>query len=150
MLDEAIAEFRAALQLDPRSVEAHNNLGIALGSQGLEAAIDQFQQALVVQPDFVDAQHNLAIALKVKGQVVAGLQACPRSAGLKACTTKTVGVKARNRRGLSTRIFRSVASLTPAFASIGTNCVTVSAKPRPAVLLQHAPVESEDRSRRSA
>ena len=45
----------------PDSAEAHNNLGIALASQGeLDAAIDQFQRALTLQPAFVDAQRNLA------------------------------------------------------------------------------------------
>ena len=45
----------------PDSAEAHNNLGIALASQGkLDEAIDQLQQALRLQPAFVDAQRNLA------------------------------------------------------------------------------------------
>ena len=70
-LEEAIAEFRAALQPSiRRSAKTHNNLGIALGSQGrMDEAIDQFRQALAMQPDFADAQHNLAIALQVKRRV---------------------------------------------------------------------------------
>jgi tetratricopeptide (TPR) repeat protein len=68
--EEAIAAFRAALRLAPRSVEAHNNLGIALGIQGrLDEAIEHFQQALAIKPDFEDARRNLAVALgqKTKG-----------------------------------------------------------------------------------
>jgi tetratricopeptide (TPR) repeat protein len=62
--EEAVDGFRAALTLMPDSVEAHNNLGIALASQGkLDQAIDQFKQALAVQPDFEDARRNLATAL---------------------------------------------------------------------------------------
>ena len=61
---EAVDEFRAALQLMPDSVEAHNNLGIALASQGkLDEAIEEFKRALAVQPDFEDAKRNLATAL---------------------------------------------------------------------------------------
>ena len=62
---EAVDEFREALLLTPDSVQAHNNLGIALASVGrLDEAIDQFKQALAVQPDFEDAKRNLATALE--------------------------------------------------------------------------------------
>jgi Flp pilus assembly protein TadD len=61
MFRDAADQFAAALQLTPDSAEAHNNLGIALASQGeFEKATDQFQQALKLQPGFVDAQQNLA------------------------------------------------------------------------------------------
>ena len=39
------------------------------------------------------------------------------------------GTKARNRRGLSTRIFRIVSSGTPANRSFGTNCMSTDAQP---------------------
>jgi len=65
--EEAIAWFRASLNLAPNSVEAHNNLGIALGIQGrLDDAIEHFRQALVIQPDFEKARRNLALALGQK------------------------------------------------------------------------------------
>ena len=45
-------EFRAAIRLMPKSVEAHNNLGIALGRKGrLEEAVNQFQEALKLDPN---------------------------------------------------------------------------------------------------
>jgi spermidine synthase len=62
--DEAARGFREALRFMPESVEAHNNLGIALASQGrLDEATDQFRQALTIQPGFEDARRNLATAL---------------------------------------------------------------------------------------
>jgi Flp pilus assembly protein TadD len=66
-LDEAIAEFRAALKIDPKSARTLNNLGIALGSQGrMDEAIEQFRQALALQPDSEDARRNLEMALRVR------------------------------------------------------------------------------------
>ncbi len=41
------------------------------------------------------------------------------------------GTNARKRRGLSTRILRSVASFTPAWRSLGTNCRTTDENPFP-------------------
>jgi tetratricopeptide (TPR) repeat protein len=59
----AIVEFRAALQAAPRSVQTHNNLGIALGIQGrIDEAIAEFEQALAIDPAFEDARRNLSMA----------------------------------------------------------------------------------------
>ena len=53
--------------MNPSFVEAHNNLGIALGSQGkLDEAIAEFQTALKLRPGFSDAQKNLAMAMEGK------------------------------------------------------------------------------------
>jgi tetratricopeptide (TPR) repeat protein len=60
---EAVDQFREALLLRPDSVQAHNNLGIALASVGkVDEAIDQFKQALALQPGFDDARRNLTTA----------------------------------------------------------------------------------------
>jgi len=52
----------------PKAVEAHNNLGIALGRKGrLEEAVNEFQEALKLNPDYAEAQHNLSSALQAVG-----------------------------------------------------------------------------------
>ena len=61
----AIDSFRAALTWNPESVEAHNNLGIALASLGrTDEAVAQFRQALAIEPAFEDARRNLALATR--------------------------------------------------------------------------------------
>ena len=53
-------------------VDAHNNLGIALGSQGkLDEAIEEFRRALVIQPGFAGAQQNLDLALAARREAQA-------------------------------------------------------------------------------
>jgi len=68
-LEEAVTHLRAALRANPNFVEAHNNLGIALGSQGkIDDAIAEFQLALKLRPEFSDAQKNLTMALSARGK----------------------------------------------------------------------------------
>jgi tetratricopeptide (TPR) repeat protein len=63
---EAIQELRASLRVKA-TPEAHNNLGIALGSMGdLDEAIAEFRAALALKPDFADARRNLETALHAR------------------------------------------------------------------------------------
>ena len=65
--EEAIAELRVVLEATPDSVQALNNLGVALASLGrLDEAIAQFERALAIQPGFEDARRNLAFAREKK------------------------------------------------------------------------------------
>ena len=59
-LDEAVAEYRRALERNPNHVDTLNNLGIALARQGLLAeALGRFERAVAVDPGHADAQANL-------------------------------------------------------------------------------------------
>ena len=63
-LDEAVAEYRAAIRLKPDYAEAHYNLGIALTDQGkLDEAVAEYRAAIRLQPDYAEAHYNLGIAL---------------------------------------------------------------------------------------
>ncbi len=69
-VDEAIAQFQRALEIQPNYSEAHSGLGGALLQKGeVDEAIAQFQKALEIQPDNTLAHRNLAIALLRKGQL---------------------------------------------------------------------------------
>lgn len=62
--EESIAEWRRALELDPRDAAAISNLGAALHGAGrLQEAEREFARALEIEPDNVRAHTNIAIAL---------------------------------------------------------------------------------------
>ena len=55
-IDEAIQEYRAALQVNPDNAVAHYNLGVVYGQQGqIDEAIREYQVALRINPDYADA-----------------------------------------------------------------------------------------------
>ena len=60
-IDEAVAQYRRAVKLEPNYELAHYNLGLVLaGREQVEEAIAQFQKALEIKPDHVAALNNLA------------------------------------------------------------------------------------------
>ena len=62
--EEAIREFRKALQLKPDFPSVHNNLGVALQKKGeLQQAIHQYRKTLRLKPNHIEAHMNLAVIL---------------------------------------------------------------------------------------
>lgn len=60
---EAVAHYRAALQIQPESVETRSDLGTALAKKGhFEEAIAEYQTALRIAPDCAICQSNLRLA----------------------------------------------------------------------------------------
>lgn len=69
-LEEAINEYRKALQIKPDYAEAHYSLGNALAAQGkLAEAIKHYRLAIQFKPDFAKAHSNLATSLYKQGRV---------------------------------------------------------------------------------
>jgi tetratricopeptide (TPR) repeat protein len=80
-LDEAIAEFRQVIALDPASLKAHFDLGNALYEKGqLDEAIAEYRQVLALNPHDRDALHNLGVALDAKLTAVLSGQQSPADA----------------------------------------------------------------------
>jgi tetratricopeptide (TPR) repeat protein len=73
-LDEAMAEFQKALEIEPDYEHAHRNLGALLASVGrLDEGIGHLRKALEINPNYSDAHNNLGIALRDQGNIDAAI-----------------------------------------------------------------------------
>jgi len=69
-VDEAMAQFQKALQINPKDPPTWNNVGNVLLHWGkVDEAIPYFQKALQVNPNYVEARNNLGSALLQEGKV---------------------------------------------------------------------------------
>jgi Flp pilus assembly protein TadD len=71
-LDEAIKEFKKAIELDPDSAHAHDNLATVYGEKKLyREALKEYLTALELEPDSATAHYNLACFLASHGHEMA-------------------------------------------------------------------------------
>jgi protein O-mannosyl-transferase len=69
-IDDAMDQYREALEIRPNYADAHNNLGIALAGLGqVDEAIGHYRKAVESNPKHVEARNNLGLALAGRGQV---------------------------------------------------------------------------------
>jgi tetratricopeptide (TPR) repeat protein len=69
-VDEAIAQYKIALRMNPRNENIMNNLGRAYFKKGsTDAAIREFQSLTVMRPDFAEAYYNLGCVYASKGMI---------------------------------------------------------------------------------
>jgi len=74
-LDEAIADYQKAAQIEPASSQIQNNLGAALLQSGaITDAVSRFEAALKDDPGDAEAQVNLGQALLKTGHLGAAVQ----------------------------------------------------------------------------
>ncbi|MCZ6761777.1 MAG: tetratricopeptide repeat protein [Gammaproteobacteria bacterium] len=74
--DEAIRDFRKALDADPQLADAHNNLGVSLQATGYsEEAIESFSRAAELRPAYADAWNNKGLACQALGRFEEALDA---------------------------------------------------------------------------
>jgi superkiller protein 3 len=79
-VEEAVASYRRAIELDPKDALAPYNLGNALYQQGkVEEAVACFRRAIELDPKFALAHNNLGNALYQQGKVEEAV-ACYRRA----------------------------------------------------------------------
>jgi superkiller protein 3 len=79
-LEEAIAKYNLAIDLDPSNSVAHLLLGRALVGQGrLGKAIDTFRRSLAVDPHFFHAQYEISNVLLRQGKVDEAIDAAHKA-----------------------------------------------------------------------
>jgi Flp pilus assembly protein TadD len=67
-LDEAVKEFKKAIELDPQSAHAHDNLATVYAEKKLyRDAIAEYLTAIRLEPDSATAHYNLACFLATHG-----------------------------------------------------------------------------------
>jgi superkiller protein 3 len=87
-LEEAIAAYQQAIQLDPKDATPYNGLGNALSEQGkLEEAIAAFQQAIQLDPKDALPYNGLGIALYKQGKLEEAIAAYQQALNLPDDTT---------------------------------------------------------------
>jgi serine/threonine protein kinase len=89
-LDEAIAEERLAVELDPLSPGLNARLGAKLSLRGdYERALEQLQRALELDPNLVFTNMSLALTYSLKGMYEEGLATCQKVVSL--CGSNPLG-----------------------------------------------------------
>ena len=72
---QALERYLQVVELDPRHVDAWNNLGVVLGDlERHEMAVEAFREALKLDPQSSRAHYNLADALETLGQAPRALE----------------------------------------------------------------------------
>ncbi len=95
--DEATAEYRRAIALDPALVAAHLNLGIVLLGSDAAAALESFRRAAALAPDQARPHYLAGEALERGGKLPdaiteynAGLAIAPRDQALKFALAQSI------------------------------------------------------------
>jgi tetratricopeptide (TPR) repeat protein len=69
-MEEAIAQLKQSLEINPDDAEAYYNLGNVFLQQGrMEEAIAHYQKALEIKPDYAEVHNNLGVVFRQQGRI---------------------------------------------------------------------------------
>jgi protein O-mannosyl-transferase len=144
-MDEAIEQYRLAVEADSDYVPPHNRLAFALMERGdLAEAVTHFRAVVRLDPGSADARNNLALTLKRSGELdsaIAEYQAALQLAGNPDTTLNNLGRAYLARGDLRAAIeaFKVVLSREPYFQAARENliqCYITAGFPDSAALLR--------------
>ena len=80
---EAVRHFQAALQLNPESAAAHNNMGNVLSALGQShEAARHYRQAIKIRPTYAEAHNNLGSVIGSQGDLDGAIELFSRAVQL--------------------------------------------------------------------
>ncbi len=143
-VDEAIAQYRKALEIEPGYAVAHTNLGLALARRGqVDAAIAQYQEAVRLKPGLADARNNLGAALAGRGELNAAIAQYGKALEInpdypEAHNNLAAALAARGQIDAAITHYRKALEIKPGYASAHYNLgVVLAGHGRPAEALDH-------------
>jgi len=75
LMQDAINEFKTAIEINPKQIDAHNNLGLAhIKANDYPEGVRVLERALTIQPGYADVHHNLGMAYYYEKQHKKGLE----------------------------------------------------------------------------
>jgi Flp pilus assembly protein TadD len=125
--DEAIENFRKAIQINPNNPEAQNNLGHALAAKGrFDEAIENFRQAIQIDPNYCEALDNLGITLAGDGRFDEAIENYRQAIQLnpnssEALNNLGVALDAEGRFDEAIENFRKAIQINPNFSEAQNN-----------------------------
>lgn len=127
MKQKAIGHYREALRLNPRFVQAHNNLGLALSDQGrMEEAVAHYLAALEVNPRYAKAHNNLGRELASGGHWAEAIEHYSTALAIqpdypKAHNNMALALEAQGRVEEAVQHYREALRLQPDYAKARRN-----------------------------
>ncbi len=116
-MQTALELYRAAVQAQPRNIDARTGLGLALMQVGLDAqAVEQLERAVKLDPTSAELLCNLAIAHRTQGRLEEALDCYTRAAWMSKKYPRAVAGAAEI-YGITGRQGKAHAMLLPYIAS---------------------------------
>jgi tetratricopeptide (TPR) repeat protein len=132
--DEAMAQYRKALELDSDYPEAHNGIGLLLDAEGkTEEAKDHYRQAIASRPSFAEAHNNLGAIFDLEGKSGEAIAEYEKALALRpdfADARKNLGVvlAREGRRDEAEAQYRQALATKPDYADAHNNLGVILAR----------------------